>query len=456
MQLVPSLNNILCTFMITSSVGLVKKTDVKTGIANSRSKCQRQLTPQNSSQGFVDSGFEDSVPRLEFRTDYLTLTGRLEVYKNLVEMADFVAGSFDDCFEYRSGKGMTCGRYYANTAISPRGMLLAWGETSSGFGQNKSDSKHIEFRLSIPAKPLRQVDEFFAWSVFKKLRFNWGVKATRFDIACDDFSKSLLIYDEIYGAGASGNYTGFQVFQPVATFNKAKLCGWSLYFGSAQSDKRLVFYDKAAESGGRTDSHRVELRLKEKRSELAFDAYCRLEKTLAVGDSVIWKDCPPHLSDCNPFKIQHFVDGAVVLDWVEKPVLLSSLRADDFTLDSFAQSAVPFLSSLLVANYDFISRFSGNVRASRSERLDWWQSFLSCLTLVDVSLLAPRRPVTVLQNSLDWFARQIAPTAAMVRKVFGIGNYKLWWDSLLADGESRWGKRHEALIQVASAEWYAA
>ena len=223
------------TSMISAESKLVQKKVVKTGFANSRSKCQRlghqfPLLPENLDQSGLEASTKSRSPRLEFRTDYLTLVGRLLARDQLTQMAEFVAGAFDDLFEWRLNKGMTCGRYYANTAVSARGILLAWGETSEGFGKNKSDAKHIEFRLSIPAQPLRVVDELDAWKVFRQLR-DWGCKSTRFDIACDDFSKSLLIYSEVYEAGAFGNYTGFQQFQPCATFQKGKLEGWSLYFG---------------------------------------------------------------------------------------------------------------------------------------------------------------------------------------------------------------------------------
>jgi hypothetical protein len=171
-----------------------------------------------------------------------------------------------------------------------------------------------------------------------------GGKATRIDLAYDDFTRQLLDLDMVNVAAHEGNYFGFKNFARHAKFRRTK--GETLMLnhgytfgepGSTGSGKQVVFYDKNLQSKGQVNSIRIESRFFKQRADVIVQA-------LTTAPNMI--------------------------------VLSSKANA------------------LIAGSIDFRRRTNNNDRhADRYPRLEWWERVVNALSHSTINVTRPIHPL---------------------------------------------------------------
>jgi hypothetical protein len=118
---------------------------------------------------------------------------------------------------------------------------------------------------------------------------------TRVDPRIDDYSRQLIVLDEVERAMDAGNFSGPRKCEVIRSgkLSKGKVLrqGASLVFGS-RDGARVLFYDKGLQSKGRIPSNRLEVAYYKEKATAAWvklmnGAHCGLnEFTQAVGELV--------------------------------------------------------------------------------------------------------------------------------------------------------------------------
>lgn len=334
------------------------------------------------------------------RIDFLVGVISFSDFKHFVDAVEFVCSAFNDEMVWEPGVTVKKGIVFSGSGLSVRKIMCAWNPPT--------DSQLGHGWLSIPGDALAQADQRDIWRVCLGLRFTWGFRATRIDFAVDDHTKSLFNFQTLVTAIADRNYGRFEyvdIHSPSYRRAKELALGWSIYCGSPQSDKRVVFYDKSVESSGQIDAYRIELRLKDKKADLAFN---------------------------------HFTD-----------------------LDSgnFETLAPPFIGALVAGAVTFCDRTASN-KLSECPILPWWQ------TIIDVFggelRLSLPKPRPTLETKTRWILNQVAPTLAVLKEAHKVtfenletfyrNDFNQFINYVCAEGFKRFQEPHHALIRVARAE----
>jgi hypothetical protein len=198
----------------------------------------------------------------------------------------------------------------------------------------------------------------------------WRFKPTRIDIALDDYWKSITC-EQMSNAIDAKNVAKFNPDKANVTRNFGA-GGFTLNMGSPTSDRRTVFYNKAAESEGELDCHRLEARF---RNDLAM---------------------------------------SVFKDWV-------SIEPENYEALSAS-----YLAATAVGAIDFPDRASNpdEKNVSRLPKLDWWQAFLD--RVGEVVVHSRPRVVRSLERTLTWIERQVLRSLVVVREVCGRSSFNGW------------------------------
>lgn len=133
------------------------------------------------------------------------------------------------------------------------------------------DKSNLEFtatalRFIESRSPSGTLQELFAWLN------GMGLVARRIDLSCDDYSRSLSIF-EIKRYYDEGWVKGFRNTGRLIESGQRASGGLSIRFGkrgSSGSGKSIIFYDKSIESKGKIDAIRCELSLTDERAQDAF------------------------------------------------------------------------------------------------------------------------------------------------------------------------------------------
>ena len=255
----------------------------------------------------------------------------------------------------------------------------------------------------LPGSLLAQVEASAIHDLCCMMGAAWGAVARRLDVAIDDFSKPFnfrAIYDfakagHIAHVRSSGNSVQYH----ASAKGKDGIEGESVVLGSPQSDKRLTFYNKAVESDGAVESHRVEIRLRDYKADQVF-------QTLAA-----WSP-------------QEFLD-----------------------------EGAQYLSGVVIGAVDFVDRTTSDRNLCRLTRLAWWAEFCDRVGSVRLKL-ASKKQVHSMERKISWLMRDVAPSLAVVKRVLNRQDFRDFIETLLESGKSRLGKVHEALITVFQYDWY--
>ncbi|HEY9845095.1 MAG TPA: replication initiation factor domain-containing protein, partial [Candidatus Caenarcaniphilales bacterium] len=226
-----------------------------------------------------------------------------------------------------------------------------------------------------------------AWRICLGLLNRWNFKATRFDVAIDDFDKSLS-FDTLQETIKSGDYSRFKSWR-VMQSSENNRSGWTVYCGSHQSDKVTRIYDKEAESKGKIKSIRFETQLRNEIANQAFREFAGI-----VGDQ-------------------------------------------------FEELGPTFLGSIVTGAIDFVRRESGD-RLERRERLPWWQGLVDRFGQIRFAIV---RPIQTAERKLDWVSRQVAPTLAVLHLGLGSSDFNSLMRNWIYSGRDRLIPRQETMAK---------
>lgn len=347
-------------------------------------------TGSNSQTSQAGTVGDEVTKALNVHIDWISGTIRYTTPDRRDAFLEFVEGFTGQNLFREPGKPWVCGITFSNSATSVEGIRVGWNEP-------EGDSDQLgHLIVSIPGAVLSRMEGRDVWRMLSGMTNVWGFAATRIDIALDDYTKSASC-DNVRSAAESGFGVGFKSGNTVKNFGNE---GFTVYMGSPQSDKRMVYYNKEVESKGELNCYRWELRLKDDLAKSAVRDYTSIEP------------------------------------------------------EAFESLSAKYLAGCVVGAIDFRDRSAApsEKNLSRLPRLDWWQSLVD---RVGAEIKHSRaRVVKSLDKTLTYLHRQVMKSLYVVRQVLTPKRfYSYLADELTYAGEnlSAW---HEHLITQYKDEEY--
>lgn len=279
------------------------------------------------------------------------------------------------------------GQRWHGSGVSAVGVMAAM--------QLGTDGEPAKLWLSIPGKPLGAMSsaehqDLLAYLVAK------GFRATRLDVALD-VPHDTVGLAQLREATTSGAMMGFRSYSLTESKQRG-VKGWTVYLGAAGADRRLCIYDKRAESRGRVDAVRMELRLND---DVA---------VAAVGQ------------------------------------LMHRIRSSG---DEWAS----WLARMVIGAVDFREANGARYKNERPQ-LDWWAR----ITEYVGAGVRPtvRRMVRTLEDGRAWLQRQVLPTIEIIARVFGANQRTAMVDWLYDQWEYRHGPDRQRRVDRMRLELFAA
>lgn len=268
-----------------------------------------------------------------------------------------------------------------------------------------------EVMIHFSATAIDRIGQSAFFWVMKRLYFDYKARATRFDLALDDYLK-LLNFTLLWETVTSGNVKRFRKLKVVPVYsNNGELEGWTFYFGSRQSDVMFRIYDKNAESKGEIDAVRLE---GEYHNELANDIFQKCAELYA--------------------EFSNFEDG-------------SELAARSLSHYLFNDSyGINFIDRQIDSS-------GTKKRADRCNELSWWTNFKQSVLGYFKQLgrtidLARKKVKPTLQGKLDWFRKSVTNSFTVLCEVFGMEVII----AMLHKDSNLLPKRDKAMVRVARSE----
>lgn len=323
---------------------------------------------------------------LSVRVDWLQGTIRFRALEELHEVIHFIEGYTKEKFVLHPDRGRFVGKQWSNQAQGIEGCMVLYNLPE----QEPDELGHAFF--SFTATVLSGIDVRDVWRMASGLVGCWGFKATRFDIALDDYLKTVGYY-ELNCAARRRNFTHFRNMPKVHhTYDEyGNVAGWTITWGGRSGDRMLRCYDKDFESKGKIKANRFELELHDKLAE----------KALA--------------------------------DWL-------SLDAE-----SFEETSPIVLGGIVIGAIDFVER-GHDKNVSRMPVLSWWQEFKDRVGMAIRHTV--EAPVTSYERKREWFTRQVSVTLLMFKKVMGNQVFRQYLSRELEQAEERFDSTHSAFVEV--------
>lgn len=219
-------------------------------------------------------------------------------------------------------------------------------------------------------------------------------ECTRIDIALDDHRKFIALW-QITEARKAGNFFNASYTAEMVSCERGKTEGRTIYFGAPSSDKRLRIYDKTIESGGVVDANRWEAQFRRKAAQVVFKHWLETSKNGPQGSDRM---------------LQNYVLGLI----------------------------------------DFRERDDDDPNRKRKKPLIWYTELCellsSCPAVVRIAAV-----VQSAQSSIDWVAKSVAPSLAMLRAVLGDG-YEKYINSVVDEGVAKMSRIRRRLIETTDKE----
>ena len=362
-------------------------------------------TPQDKIGVSATVGSQGEKPKegggIEFRVDWFQGTfesKHLEKVHKLVSKF-FNGEEFEEATAEEVLKGATdqfkerCFgiRYFAKSYSHPSGALSGVGHKLPG-GMVDESLAYIELTGDVLLK-IKQ-------SQFRKLMralrdIDGKFKCTRDDLTLDDYDKSFQI-EWVKEAYDRHWYTGFRDTGDYREFGRYGSKGKQFSIGNRGSKgggKRMVFYDKDAESKGEIEAYRIELSCYDHYAQQSFEQLC---------------DTP------------YLCWGEVIGGWISGAI--------DFRKRKGEKDKNP----------------------GRRKRLEWWASLIE-----KFPKMKPSREYknSDLESLKEWFVKQVSPSVAVFMCAMNNPKsaepdeefWKFFWDAV-ADGASRFREKHYYLI----------
>lgn len=325
------------------------------------------------------------------KPDWLTLRILVPELGQAQDILGIIEQTLRDSFTIESGPIKAHHQTWDWQAISVKGVRAWW--TNPGNGP-KTMGRIAILRLEFSGKILGSANSVDLRDLFRILLGDSQAVCTRFDIALDDYSKSLWTWDDLIEAARAGNYAGPQQYEVIEGGKRKGPKGTTVYFGSRRSETFYRFYDKSIESDGEIDSYRMELELKRSKAHQAFVA------------------------------------------WLEPPI-------------GNEGETIEILRAFLMGNIQFVDRSKDDPNLDRLDRLPFWASMIEILG--QGVRLAPIRAIATIERSLDWLQRRVFPTIAMVRRAIG-DEFDGLMESFMEYGCQHQNKRHDSVVKAAQLE----
>lgn len=255
-------------------------------------------------------------------------------------------------------------------------------------GYNWSNDGTGELMLQISGSLLSRLDLLRQHEFMSVLR-SIGAHCTRIDFAIDDYSKTLFTFENLRNAVESGNFSGARLDSYQVSSQGDS--GWKVTIGKRSNSRFCRFYNKFVESKGKVDAYRFETEYKDSYAKDIFNSFCDLEPDL-------------------------------VLD---------------------------FCSQLLGGSVDFIDRSLGD-RASRCQRLAWWENFIQILG--GALRWSVPRIVRTVEKTIKWVEKQVVSSLAVIRECIGIDCFEKWLQDSIESGFRRFKSPHFNRIENYSLE----
>ena len=328
--------------------------------------------------------------------DWLTLIADIKSPVGLNQLKNDVEDIFTDKFAMDYGAVKTRGRKWTGGyAKSAYGMELTW--------DSRLDSPHPKLRLSIPGRVCSRADllDFAKFlNGLKEYESLGNISCTRLDAAFDDFTKELFSQEDLYEAWESNAIVRLQNkthdMHVSGCASDEYGVGWTHQWGRGR--KSITFYNKAAESEGKVDSHRIEVRYREKDADKAFQELL------------------------------------------------------EYPMDPFEEFGMGFLSGVIAGVVDFRRFPKGRNHGIRDGvRLDWWERVLNVQggNILRYSAIPPKPNLV---RKVEWIKRQVVTSLAQISDVVGVGRYEEWLEAAVKEARERYKEVHRAFIETTKLE----
>lgn len=366
----------------------------KAPVGNTGLKCQNQ-------ENGLESQNNCTTPSISFtiKIDWLRVILPIESRTALDDLIDWLQRLFADEMVWFDCK-VREGRTWENYGRSVAGISAYYNLP------DYDNDKLGEVMLNFPATVIDRIGQSAFFWVMQRLYFDFKARATRTDLALDDYLK-LLSYDKLQDVKRLHNVKRFRNITPYEKWVSGELKGWCYYYGSRQSDVMFRIYDKSAETKGEIDAVRLE---GEYHNELANDIFQKCAELYA--------------------ELSNIEDGAELA----ARGLVHYLFNDSYGIN-------------------FIDRQGTKKRADRCNELSWWtnfkQSVLGYFEQLGTKLeLARAKVKPTLRKSFEWLDTKVTNAFTASVKVRGL-------DTTLSMMLKDWKdvpKRVKAMIRVALLE----
>lgn len=270
---------------------------------------------------------------------------------------------------------------YYKALLGPDGARIDYEPTLSNIA-----GRH-QFKVTLPGKACGRMNQQAAQRLLTFARNNHG-KATRLDVAIDDYSRVISI-DDLEAAMKTPEFvTHAKAVRPIYGFRPrtGEITGQTLYVGSSSSRRKARIYDKLLE-GGVKDCVRWEM-----------------EETKSAAEALMIQ-----LTDVDP------KTGKLQRDW----------------RDTFLMRLVSYMDFREVDSHSEVEM---------RDRLEWYTQLVEEIRKGRIYL---GEITASIERTVDWFESKIAPSLALVM-AFYKGDMSRFQDTVNG-GRERWKSRHKAL-----------
>lgn len=328
----------------------------------------------------------DSQPIFQVGIDWLDISfrnaGDLKTVESLISAVERITG---DSIDFCSTKAVFNGRMWDGSGNGLKGTRVWFDAGCSDDGHERP----VQLKVAMPGSVMAEVqlETLVAWLVPAGAKYD--LDCTRIDLCLDDKEKNLDL-GKITEAHMRGDFFNVSYSNLENSGKRKQDKGVAVYFGSPSSTKRLVFYDKSIESGGKVEGIRAEARFRKQ-------------------------------------------DAATVL--------LDSLEALSHDTQDFIQFAV----NTILGVVDFRNRSSDDKNRFRCPVLSWYSDFIRIVRASPVRVRTELKTECV-QRSIDWIKKSVAQSLALVQNVLD-SDFPEWLETTISQGAERLSIKRRELAE---------
>lgn len=324
---------------------------------------------------------------LSLGIDYLTLAIPIADADDIHKLISTLSIIFQDAYDLHFDQGRFIGRQYSGWALSPNGGLLAWNLP----GENGQDPHFGSLRLALSGGVLKRAKQLDIVQ-FMRIQLRNGAKCNRIDLRADDYTR-VMLPEHLLDACRKKNISGFRNSRLHAdTVGNIYECGWTIYLGSRESDRFTRYYNAFPVHGIEAFRYEIE---------------CKNE----VADQIAYYLC---------------------------------ICSDD------EEALTSLMGAYLAGHISFVDR-SGGSRASRCDKLPFWQAFTDRLgSSIRFSVPAVVRTI---QKSIDWIEHSVSATLGMVAMYINPDDIESYIRRLIEFGKAKFSSRHQTILNASKMEF---